>query len=246
MSKRQPPAQAADVDLSPYLSLRQAIRPAIFAHSILLREKDRAVALVDEANRILVATRELLSKAGLGYITVAEPGAPTGATSGLGTQASLLDAFTDAAMLWAKVVASCLALADHFLEQGQWGQVRTLAAVLDDAGEKGTAKDLRDRLLSAPLARCKKRSRALNVRMSHQELSNVIDEFTDALSEMPPSIARNSWLQGIMPSLAQAVLTHVPDAQGHVSYVAGAHYVSPSDVEPYFYEIVAAFRNAQT
>src|SRR5689334_17306389 len=136
MSKRQSLAQT-DVALSPYLSLRQALRPAIFAHSLLLRERAQVRSLADEANLILAATHELMSKAGLGYVAVPDPRAPQGVSGGVGNQTSILDAFADAAILWTKVVGGLLALAESLFEQGCFDEVRTLAAVLDDAGEAG-------------------------------------------------------------------------------------------------------------
>ena len=47
------PAQAPATALSPYLSLRQAVRPAIVTYTVLASEQERAGALADEAGQLL-------------------------------------------------------------------------------------------------------------------------------------------------------------------------------------------------
>lgn len=249
MSKQEKDAEL-DSALSPYLSVRQALRPAIVAHSVLLREKSRAGALADQANQILTATRELLSKVGLDYITVSEPGVMESATIGLGREVSLLDAFSDAAMLWAKVVASCLFLADAFLEQGQWDQVRTLAAVLADAGEREVAKDLRVRLARGPEERCRKRISAIHVNMNPQEIEDAIEAIITALSEIPQSMQRDSWLISVTPALAVSAWKYAKKSgQPHSQPVTMVRMLSegslplhPQNVGLYISNIAAAFR----
>ena len=49
---------------SPYLSLRQAVRPAIFAHQLLAGDAERAGELAAECEELLLLTRELLKAAG--------------------------------------------------------------------------------------------------------------------------------------------------------------------------------------
>ena len=53
---------------SPYLSLRQAARPAIFAHFLLTEDQERARQLAAECEDLLFLTRELLKSAGLARI----------------------------------------------------------------------------------------------------------------------------------------------------------------------------------
>ncbi len=66
---------------SPYLSLRQAVRPAIFAHFLLAEDHERAGQLAAECEDLLFLTRELLKAAGLaGILGAGPPGAgPPGA-----------------------------------------------------------------------------------------------------------------------------------------------------------------------
>jgi hypothetical protein len=248
MSKRQE-AEQPDVALSPYLSFRQMLRPAIFAHNVLLREKDRAGDLAGQANQILTATHELLSKAGLGYVAALESGEPGGGDGGLGSRSALLEAFAEAAMLWAKVIASCLALAGQFLEQGEWDRVRTLATVLDDAGERGVAKDLRERLASAPVAMYTKRLSVIRSSMSMPEIENSIEALTDILSVIPQSAKRDEWLNDFLPAIAKSLLeyAHGSDmSMGIVKAVAGGSWInSPQYVTRAITAIAVVFRTAK-
>jgi hypothetical protein len=59
---------------SPYLSLRQAVRPAIFAHFLLAEDRERARQLAAECEDLLFLTRELLKAAGLAGILGAGSG----------------------------------------------------------------------------------------------------------------------------------------------------------------------------
>lgn len=243
MSKRQP-SPHTDMALSPYLSLRQAVRPAIFAHSVMLREKDRSGVLRDEANRILAATRELLSKAGLGYLATPDSGTPMEGIGRLGNQTSLLDAFTDAAMLWAEVVASCVALAEHLLEQGKWPQVRTLTAVLEDAGEARVAGDLRERLATNVQDCYRHRLEEIHDQMSFPETQNAISTLTEVLSEVPESRERNRWLGSFLPAVTVSALRYITDPymQGYLGGTTGRYMVSTDVVEDRVAEISAALR----
>ena len=62
------PAMAPSPASSPYLSLRQAVRPAIFAHFLLAEDQERARQLAAECEDLLFLTRELLKAAGLADI----------------------------------------------------------------------------------------------------------------------------------------------------------------------------------
>ena len=109
---------------SPYLSLRQAVRPAILAHYLLAGDQERAGKLAADCEDLLFLTRELLKAAGRVRILAAGPApgtleageraghdTPTEAGTDGGRPAQLLDAYADAGLLWAKVVGSSLALA---------------------------------------------------------------------------------------------------------------------------------------
>ena len=95
---------------SPYLSLRQAVRPAILAHCLLAADQERAGKLAAECEDLLFLTRELLKAAGRARILDDEPGLPETALpetglpeSGEGGDraAQFLDAYADAGLLWA-------------------------------------------------------------------------------------------------------------------------------------------------
>jgi hypothetical protein len=62
------PAMDSPSPSSPYLSLRQAVRPAIFAHFLLAEDQERARQLAAECEDLLFLTRELLKAAGLAGI----------------------------------------------------------------------------------------------------------------------------------------------------------------------------------
>ena len=71
------PAMAPSV----YLSLRNAVRPAIYAHFLLAEDQERAGQLAAECEDLLFLTRELLKAVGLAGILGAEP-AVAGAAAG--------------------------------------------------------------------------------------------------------------------------------------------------------------------
>ncbi len=68
MTETKDPRQdeAAPQDLTaPQVSLRQAVRPVIVAYGVLLRQRQAAGELVEEAESLQSATEELLRKLGL-------------------------------------------------------------------------------------------------------------------------------------------------------------------------------------
>ena len=141
------PAKAPSPASSPYLSLRQAVRPAIFAHFLLAEDQERAGQLAAECEDLLFLTRELLKAVGLADILGADPArcrprsGPLDEDGG-DRQAQLLGAYAEAGMLWAKVVGSTMALAQALLGRGDRDGARQLAGFLADAGEDGPAAEL--------------------------------------------------------------------------------------------------------
>ena len=151
--------RAADSDLatSPYLSLREAVRPAILAHWLLAGDQERAGKLAAECEDLLFLTRELLKAAGrvrilAGAAPLAERPAPSAGSrlaseeGGGDRPAQLLDAYAEAGLLWAKVVGCSVALAGALIDRGEWEDVRRLADFLAGAGEESAARDLRTQL----------------------------------------------------------------------------------------------------
>lgn len=244
MSNKQA-AASADASVSPYLSFRQAIRPAIFANSLLLREQGRAGELADTANQILALTRDLMRKAGLGYIATPGKAALAGEGDGIGRLDSLLDAFTDAAMMWAEVIGGCVVLADGLLAQGRLDEVRILAAVLADSGEAGTARELIQRLTPATSDKYKKRLARVHSRMKPAEIQNAIDALTEALTEIPASPERDYWLNSFLPALAASVLPHIEnDANIYQVQSIAEEGLTVNLTASYISDIAAAFRAA--
>jgi hypothetical protein len=255
MSKRQQ-AGLPDMALSPYLSLRQTIRPAIFAQALLAREKEQAGALVDEANQILTVSRELLKATGFVHVRAPEPSEVMRSTSHLGAQDALLDSFADAAMLWTKIIGNCMALTENLLAQGRLDEVRTLAATLTDAGEVKVGNDLRERLANAAMARYKKRLAAVHPCMNPQEIEDAIETLASAFSEIPESHGRNVWLNSFLPALAGSVLKYTskptdPYSPNELVYtvedIEGGGRMSHSNIaENSLADIAALFRAAAT
>src|ERR1700721_1291748 len=142
------------MDSSPYLSLRQAVQPAILAHFLLADDRERARQLAAECEDLLFLTRELLKTAGLASIAGVPPALAVSVDvasdeDDSDPQARLLGAYAAAGLLWAKVVGSTMALARALLDRGDRDGVRRLASFLADAGEASTAADLKIQLSKA-------------------------------------------------------------------------------------------------
>ena len=77
----QQPAVQPATPASPYLRLRQAVRPAIFAQRLLAGDAERARSLAAECEELLMLTRELIKA--VGRVHILDTG-PLDAPSGLG------------------------------------------------------------------------------------------------------------------------------------------------------------------
>jgi hypothetical protein len=176
-----PPATA----LSPYLSLRQAVRPAIVTYTVLASEQERAGALAAEARQLLEATRELLEAIGLVHLLSPEPGAEIPGNDRGDRQARLLAAYADAGVQWARVVGHSIALADGLLGQARWHDVLRLADFLDNAGETAVAESLRERANEAIRAEYYARINSIHDKMSREETAAAIDTLRSLPSEFP-------------------------------------------------------------
>jgi hypothetical protein len=179
------PAQAPATALSPYLSLRQAVRPAIVTYTVLANEQERAGALADEASQLLETTRELLEAVGLVHLLSPEPGAEIPGNDRGDRQARLLAAYADAGVLWAKVVGHSIALADGLLGQARWHDVLRLADFLDNAGETVVAESLRDRANDAIRSEYYARIGCIHDKMSKEETAAAIDTLRSLPKEFP-------------------------------------------------------------
>jgi hypothetical protein len=179
------PAQAPATALSPYLSLRQAVRPAIVTYTVLASEQERAGALAEEASQLLEATRELLEAVGLVHLMSPDPGAEIPGNDRGDRQARLLAAYADAGILWAKVVGHSIALADGLLGQARWHDVLRLSDFLDNAGETVVAESLRERANDAIRAEYYARISGIHDKMSAQETAAAIDTLRSLPKEFP-------------------------------------------------------------
>jgi hypothetical protein len=169
--------------LSPYLSLREAVRPAIVTYTVLASEQERAGALAEQARELLEATRELLEAVGLVHLLSPGPGSEMPGNEA--RQARLLAAYADAGVQWARVVGHSIALADGLLGQARWHDVLRLADFLDHAGETAVADSLRGRANDAIRHEYYARINQIHDRMSREETAAAIDTLRSLPSEFP-------------------------------------------------------------
>jgi hypothetical protein len=179
------PGDASTTAVSPYLSLRQAVRPAIITYTVLAAEQERAGALVAEAEQLLGATRELLEAVGLVHLLSPRPGEEMAGNDRGDRQARLLAAYADAGIQWAKVVGSSIALADELLTQARWDDVLRLADFLDNAGETVVAESLRTRANEAIRGDFYARINSIHDRMTQEETAAAIDTLRSLPREFP-------------------------------------------------------------
>jgi hypothetical protein len=149
MTKRHSGTEPATA-LSPYLSLRESVRPAIFAYNLLAKEQGQAAVLAAEISGILKATEDLLEAAGLFHMLSPGPLGDADPTGQRGdSPARLIKAYSDAGMQWARIVGSCLSLADALLAAALWEDAGRLASYVSAAGEPGAAADIKARIKTA-------------------------------------------------------------------------------------------------
>ena len=197
------PAESATA-ASPYLSLRQVVRPAILAHRLLAGDQERAGMLAAECEDLLYLTRELLKATGRARILTVVPGMPD--ESGSDRQDQLLEAYADAGLLWAKVVGSSLALAGALIERGEWEDVRALAGLLAGAGEESAATELRIRLGGAVWEAHREQLRAISNNMPPAAIEPTINALRAILRQVPEEFPdRNREVNCFLPPLASAV-----------------------------------------
>jgi hypothetical protein len=217
---------------SPYVSLRQAVRPAIFAYSILSTERERAGALAEECNNLLRLSRELM-KSALAHVLIPEPGQRMpviGDNSAAERQARLLDAYAyaDVGLLWARVVGSCMAIADVILERGEWAKVHHLSDVLSDVGETTSAKEPSRRAKDGPIELAKRRLRNVHETMSVAEVRDALNILGGLRSTCPD---RGRTITAALPSICMSMPRLVPPGSG----TGGLHqcdFVRRNDCNP--------------
>jgi hypothetical protein len=229
---------------SPYLSLRQAVRPAIFAHRLLAGDAERAGTLVAECEELLLLTRKLLTAAGQARILGPEPGREPcpgpdehsadkhGAdVHGAGRHERFLDAYADAGLLWAKVVGSSMVLARALLEAGDWEDVRQLAGFLADAGEGGAAADLRAQLGKAVWEAHYELLRGISNKMPPEEIGKVIKALQAVLREAPEELNRE--VNRLLVPLAASIYAIMRQRDIEIPYSSRVEHIATGGVAKY-------------
>lgn len=235
-------------DTSPYLRARHAARPAIYAQRLLAREQERAGALATECAELLSLTRELLSATGRARL-LADPPHSHRAGHRLLAQDTLLDAYADAGMAWARVVGNLMALSGTLLDLGEWDEIRRLAAVLADIGEANAAADLRIQLGKAIWDLHYDHLRHIHARMTPREIADSLATLRTVLREVPEEFPdRNREVNRLLVPVATAIyeLMRVrvaeipPDSRvGHIAAGGVAKY--PEIVAVSLDELAAEF-----
>ncbi len=238
--------RAADSDLatSPYLSLREAVRPAILAHWLLAGDQERAGKLAAECEDLLFLTRELLKAAGrvrilAGAAPSAERPAPSAerlaSEEGGGDRpAQLLDAYAEAGLLWAKVVGCSVALAGALIDRGEWEDVRRLADFLAGAGEESAARDLRTQLGKAVWERHREPLQGIGAAMPPAAIGTAIEALRAVLRDVPEDFPdRNREVNRFLPPLAAAIHAIMKDQDVDIPFTSRVEHIAAGGVAKY-------------
>jgi hypothetical protein len=238
---------------SPYLSLRQAVRPAIIAHRLLAADQERAGQLAAECEALVFLTRELLKATGRVRLLAGGPApeaaetaaaqaaaqaaaaqaAETAAAAG-DRQAGLLEAYADAGLLWAKVVGSSVALAGELVDRGDWDDARRLAAFLSGAGEDDTAAELRVRLGQAVWDRHRAALAGVSSRLRPPAIRAVIDALRAVLREAPEEFPdRNREVNRYLPALAASIHALMRERGAEIPYTSRVEHIAAGGVAKY-------------
>jgi len=218
---------------SPYLSLRQAVQPAILAHFLLAEDQDRARQLAAECEDLLFLTRELLKAAGLAGILGADPRSAPPEEDG-DRQAQLLGAYAEAGLLWAKVAGSTMALARALLERGDRDMARRLAEVLAEAGDLGSAAEVRIQLGKAVWDTYREPLEGISNTMPPAAIGAAIDALRAVLAEVPEDLPdRDRQVNRFLPPLAASVLAVMRDQGTDIPYSSRVEHIAAGGVARY-------------
>ena len=216
---------------SPYLSLRQAVRPANFAHRLLAGDAERAGKLAAECEELLLLTRELLKVAGQARILASEPGPELSPEPGADRQARFLDAYADAGMAWAKVVGSSMALGRALLAAGDTEDARRLAGFLAGAGEENAAADLRADLADAVLAAHQEQLKGISNKMPPDEIEKSIKALRAVLLEVPNDLNRE--VNRLLVPLAASIHAIMRQRDIEIPYSSRVEHIAAGGVAKY-------------
>jgi hypothetical protein len=224
------PAMAPSV----YLSLRNAVRPAIYAHFLLAEDRERAGQLAAECEDLLFLTRELLKAVGLAGVLGAEPGPGRLDEGGGDRQAQLLGAYAEAGLLWAKVIGSTMALARALLDRGDRDAVRRLAGFLAEAGEDGAAMELKVGLGQAVWAAHREPLRDISNTMPPAAIGTAIDALRAVLLEVPEDYPdRNREVNRFLAPLAASVHALMRAQEIAIPYDSRLEHIAAGGVAKY-------------
>jgi hypothetical protein len=222
---------------SPYLSLRQAVRPAIFAHQLLARDAERAGELAAECEELLLLTRELLKAAGQARILAPEPRpepdehGPEPDEHGADRHTRFLDAYADAGMAWAKVVGSSMALGRALLAAGATEDARRLAGFLAAAGEQNAAADLQAELAQAVLAAHHEQLKGISNKMPPEEIERSIKALRAVLLEVPKDLNRE--VNRLLVPLAASIHAIMRQRDIEIPYTSRIEHIASGGVAKY-------------
>jgi hypothetical protein len=240
--------------MNPYLSMRQAVRPAILAYRLQALEHERARQLAAECEELLALTRELLIAAGQ---APAPDGSALGAGDAVGGLADaaggLADAYADAALGWAKVVGSLLALGGTLADRGEWDEARRIAGALAAAGEQDAAGDLLAQVGKQMWGGYLPRLRQIRSRMPEAEIAASLAMLREVLSNVPTEFAdRDREVSRLLVPIAAAVRAFMaargiePSLDSRVEHIAaGGVAAYPEIVEMSVAELCAEFDGAR-
>ena len=238
--------QERAIATSPYLSLRQAVQPAIAAHWLLAGDQERADKLAAECEDLLFLTGELLKAAGrvrilAGPAPSAEmpdspdlPDLPDLRESGGDRRAQLLDAYAEAGLLWAKVVGCSVALAEALIDRGEWDDVRRLAGFLAGAGDESAAADLRIQLGKAVFETHREQLRGISNTMPPAAISEAINTLRAVLRDVPEEFPdRNREVNRFLPPLASAIHAIMKDQDIDIPFTSRVEHIATGGVAKY-------------
>jgi hypothetical protein len=222
---------------SPYLSLRQAVQPAILAHWLLAGDQERAGKLAAECEDLLFLTRELLKAAGQARILAGPaPSAetPDSPESSGDRRAQLLDAYAEAGLLWAKVVGCSVALAGTLIDRGEWDDVRRLADFLAGAGEERAAADLRIQLGKAVFQTHREQLQGISNTMPPAAISAAINTLRAVLRDVPEEFPdRNREVNRFLAPLASAIHAIMKDQDIDIPFTSRVEHIATGGVAKY-------------
>ena len=230
----EPAMAMSPTNPSPYLSLRQAVRPIIFAQSLMAEDRERARQLAAECEDLLFLTRELLKVAGLTSILGPAPTPALAEEDGGGRQAQLLSAYAEAGLLWAKVVGSTMALGRALLDRGDRDGARRLAAFLAGAGEDSTAAELRIELGKAVWDAHRDQLRDIGSTMPPAAIGPAIEALRAVLREVPEDVPdRNREVNQFLAPLAASVHAIMREQGIDIPYSSRIEHIAAGGVARY-------------